>query len=73
MKRHKHKLRRRYGRSHSPRPHGEYESKASYQQCYVSHVTDGTVFFRLTPQGSSGFMPVREFKKLYRPVGKAAA
>ena len=57
MKRSKGKLRRRYGRAaHKgpPYPYEGYESKASGQRCFVTSVTDGTVFLRLVPQGSNG-------------------
>ena len=73
MKRSKGKLRRRYGRAaHKgpPYPYEGYESKASGQRCFVTSVTDGTVFLRLVPQGSNGYMPVASFLRQYKRVAK---
>ena len=54
-----------------PRPYESFVSIASGQEVFVRNVTrDGTVFFRLEPQGSNGYMLGREFARLYRPISK---
>ena len=51
-----------------PYPKDTYENKASYQKCWVQHVSEGQVWIRLEPQGTNGFMPIKAFLREYRKV-----